>query len=120
MSKTWNIRPYLRQNKKRKNGMPGSYSLRFLWTFSRKKKPRRIERGLGTNNIDEAEARAYLLLRFICSLGYKVSKRIRLVKKGRKALPLKKALPCAEVYSDLPLFANLPPLKGLDEVFSEQ
>lgn len=113
--KTLNIKHYLRQNKNRKNGVPGSYSIRLLWVFSRNKKPRRIERGLGTNNLDEAEARAYLLLRFIYSLGHKVSNRIRVVIPGRKSVALKRALPCADMYSDLPLFANLSPFSTIDE-----
>jgi hypothetical protein len=102
--KTLDIRRYLRQNKSRKNGVPGSYSIRLLWLYSRNKKPRCIERGLGTNNEAEAVARASVLLRFLYSLGYKVSNRIKLP--GAVALHRVVAAPKQRI-DDLPLFANL-------------
>lgn len=105
--KTLDIRRYLRKNKNRKNGIPGSYSIRLLWCYSRSRKPRCIERGLGTNNEDEAVARASVLLRFLYSLGYRVSNRIKLLQGAEQ--PLRKVIPKAERDSvaDLPLFANL-------------
>lgn len=113
--KPLNIRHYLRQNKNRKNGVPGSYSIRLLWLFSKTRKPKRIERGLATNDLAEAEARAYVLLRFIYSLGHKVSNRIHVSVPGRKSVPLSKAVQReGETLSDLPLFANLPPFQAVD------
>ena len=114
--KTLDLKRYLRQNKDRKNGLPGSYSIRILWLYDKRKKPRRIERGLGTNIDSEAIARASVLLRFIYSLGHQVSNRIHVSIPGCKPVPIHKAIPCSEsTVSDMPLFANLSPFSSVDK-----
>lgn len=109
------LKPYLRQNALRKNGMPGSYSVRLLWQYSRNKKSRRIERGLGTNIESEALARAAILLRFIYSLGHRVSNRIRVSRKHGAPVPLHEAMPSSDKADELPLFSNLPPKSAVDK-----
>jgi hypothetical protein len=113
--KTLDIKRYLRKNKSRKNGVPGSYSIRLLWCYSRSKKPRCIERGLGTNNEDEAVARASVLLRFLYSLGYRVSNRIKLPEEDEPKL--RKVIPKTErdALDGLPLFANLSPFCNVEK-----
>lgn len=113
--KILDIRRYLRKNKSRKNGVPGSYSIRLLWCYSRSKKPRCIERGLGTNNEDEAVARASVLLRFLYSLGYRVSNRIKLPEEDEPKL--RKVIPKCErnELDGLPLFANLSPFCNVEK-----
>lgn len=114
-----NLKKYLRQNKNKKNGLPGSYSIRLLWLFDKRMAPKRIERGLGTNVESEALARANILLRFIYSLGHSVSNRIFVSVHGSKAVPLRKALPdYIPTMQDLPLFsqqwADLPPFAEVE------
>ena len=102
-----NLKKYLRQNKCRKNGLPGSYSIRLLWLFDKRMAPKRIERGLGTNVESEALERANILLRFIYSLGHSVSNRIFVSMPGKQAVPLRKALPdYVPSLQDLPLFSQ--------------
>lgn len=113
------LKQYLRQNKPRKNGLPGTYSIRLLWLYDRRMAPKKIERGLGTNIESEALQRASLLLRFLYSLGYQVSNRLRVSVPNGKSVPLKKALPDYEPeVGKLPLFAqnwdNLPPFSSVD------
>ena len=113
------LKQYLRQNKPRKNGLPGTYSIRLLWLYDRRMAPKKIERGLGTNIESEALQRASLLLRFLYSLGYQVSNRLRVSVPKGKSVPLKKALPDYEPeVGKLPLFAqnwdNLPPFPSVD------
>lgn len=76
---------YLRQNKPRRDGSPGSFSIRFL-VFSRgmRRKPRRVEIGLGTNRKGEAVKCARLLLMGLYALGARFSGRIALLGKGRR------------------------------------
>lgn len=109
------LKPFLRQNARRKNGLPGSYSVRLLWQYSKKKKSRRIERGLGTNIESEALARAAILLRFIYSLGHRVSNRIQVSRRNGSPVPLHEALPKPDAgWNDLPLFANLSPFANVE------
>lgn len=113
------LKKYLRQNKARKNGLSGSYSIRLLWLYDKRMAPKRIERGLGTNVESEALARANILLRFIYSLGHSVSNRIFVSPHSGRAIPLRKALPdYVPTMQDLPLFskswADLPPFADVE------
>lgn len=78
------LKRYLRQNRPRRDGSPGSYSLRFLvFACGPKKKPKRVEIGLGTNDAAEAVRRARLLLQGLYALGARFSGSIGLLGKGR-------------------------------------
>lgn len=114
------LEKYLRQNKARKNGQPGSYSIRLLWLFDKRMAPKRIERGLGTNVKSEALERANILLRFIYSLGHSVSNRIYVSVPRGRAVKLRKALPDYQpTMQELPLFsqqwADLPPFSNVED-----
>lgn len=78
------VKKYLRQNRPRRDGSPGSYSLRFL-VFSKGvgRKPQRVEIGLGTNDEGEAVRAARRLLGGLYALGARFSGRIGLLGKGR-------------------------------------
>jgi hypothetical protein len=119
MKQHLSLEKYLRQNKARKNGLPGSYSIRLLWLFDKRMAPKRIERGLGTNDKVEALERANILLRFIYSLGHAVSNRIYVSVPRGRAVKLRKALPDYQsTIQDLPLFsqqwADLPPFAEVE------
>jgi hypothetical protein len=119
MKQHLSLEKYLRQNKARKNGLPGSYSIRLLWLFDKRMAPKRIERGLGTNVKAEALERANILLRFIYSLGHAVSNRIYVSAPRGRAVKLRKALPDYQsTIQDLPLFsqqwADLPPFAEVE------
>lgn len=119
------LKKYLRQQKVRKNGLPGSFSVRLLWLYDKRMAPKRIERGLGTNIETEALARAEILLRFIYSLGHSVSNRIFVSPRGMKPVKLCHALPYSEssIY-ELPLFskswADLSPLTEVENADKTQ
>jgi hypothetical protein len=120
MKKHLSLKKYLRQNKARKNGLSGSYSIRLLWLFDKRMAPKRIERGLGTNVESEALERANILLRFIYSLGHSVSNRIYVSVPHGRAVKLRKALPDYQpTMQDLPLFAqswaDLPPFPSVED-----
>ncbi len=74
--KAVDFRRFLRRNGRRKNGEPGSLSLRVLVVTDPKMKPRRVEIGLGTSDEAEALARARVMLRAVYALGGKFSSRL--------------------------------------------
>lgn len=120
MKQHLSLEKYLRQNKARKNGLSGSYSIRLLWLFDKRMAPKRIERGLGTNVKSEALERANILLRFIYSLGHSVSNRIYVSVPRGRAVKLRKALPDYQPsMQELPLFskswADLPPFSSVED-----
>jgi hypothetical protein len=120
MKQHLSLEKYLRQNKARKNGLSGSYSIRLLWLFDKRMAPKRIERGLGTNVKSEALERANILLRFIYSLGHSVSNRIYVSVPRGRAVKLRKALPDYQsTIQELPLFskswADLPPFPSVED-----
>lgn len=69
MVKLSKLRRLLRQNPPRKDGTPGTYSVRFFVQESEELKPKRIEVGLGTNNELEALKRAESIVRAFYAAG---------------------------------------------------
>lgn len=59
----------LRQNPPRKDGTPGTYSVRLFVQESEEMKPKRIEVGLATNNEAEALKRAESIVRAFYAAG---------------------------------------------------
>ena len=121
MKQHLSLEKYLRQNKTRKNGLSGSYSIRLLWLYDKRMAPKRIERGLGTNVKSEALERANILLRFIYSLGHSVSNRIYVSVPRGRAVKLRKALPDYQpTMQELPLFSktwsDLSPFPRVEDI----
>lgn len=116
------LKRYLRQNKPRKDGRPGTFTLRLMFNVSKELKPLRIEIGLGTPNEQEALERAAIFLKGVYALGGSFSSRVALG--GRKhCIPLADAIPTKErtrkrPCEDLPLFRFgmqiLPPQKRVE------
>lgn len=107
---------YLRQNAPKKDGTPGSYSLRFLLTLNPMHKPRRVEIGLGTCDRDEAYWRARTILKAIWVLGGEFTSRVRVTGRGGRQATIQDAIPerahqratKRDGNDDLPLFYPQP------------
>ncbi len=85
---------YLRQNPTRRDGTPGTYTLRFfVLPDDRNLKARRVEIGLGTNDKVAALGRAQVLLLGIYALGARFSGRLALHGPYREFATVRTALP---------------------------
>lgn len=63
------LRRLLRQNPPRRDGTPGTFTIRLFVQEDELMKPKRIEVGLGTNNEDEAVKRAESIVRAFYAAG---------------------------------------------------
>lgn len=106
------VRKFLRQ-KRCANGEPGAYTLRFMvWMDGNMRlKPRRVEVGLETTELDEAVFAARVFLHGLLALGARFSGLLGgmagRVNRGRR----KKR---RRGMAGLPLFENLPPFGPVD------
>lgn len=118
--KVRDFRRFLRRNGRRKNGEPGSLSLRVLVVTDPQMKPRRVEIGLGTSDEAEALARARVMLRAVYALGGKFSSRLLVEGEDGRRATVAGAIP-EKVRGEgkkLPLFdwgkRGLPPRGGVE------
>lgn len=98
------FRRYLRRNGVRKNGAPGSLSLRVLVVTDPKMKPRRLEIGLGTADEAEAIARARVMLRAVYALGGRFSSHLLVEGPGGQVATVGEAIPEKGRLRRLPLW----------------
>lgn len=116
------LKRYLRQNKPRKDGRPGTFTLRLSVNVRKRMKPIRIEIGLGTSEEQDALERAAVFLKGVYAIGGSFSSRVTLGGK-KHSITLAEALPTKarirkDSYDDLPLFRFglqiLPPQKRVE------